>query len=151
MASREERNYRNTEAVLASLPNIETARLGLRLGLCYPNAPWAVDPDKGGLYYLNVATLPLDAAVKVQFFLRAISSPTRCLRSNQMEILVRCDERELNKILRSIVTFLERIGTRNLNAKIESQAKELCNQLAQLFKVELKSFSINENALEMFR
>ncbi|KAJ3915120.1 hypothetical protein F5877DRAFT_70148 [Lentinula edodes] len=86
MASREERNYRNTEAVLASLPNIETARLGL--------------------VYL-----------------------------------------ELNKA--------KRIGTRHLDAKIESQAKELCNQLAQLFKVELKGWTsfwvASANALSILK
>ncbi|KAJ3797531.1 hypothetical protein GGU11DRAFT_67027 [Lentinula aff. detonsa] len=162
MASRQESNYQETKEFLRSHRNIRLARLGYnclelheRLGLCYSDRPWTIDPDGEGTRYQLVATLAQDAATKAHFYLMVATSPRRHLVYGQLRLLVGCDAERLEMALQRVVSFLQNLAlylaVNRLNQAINNQAKDLLDDLKETIVLRLDDFPIDQNALEMFR
>ncbi|KAJ3709756.1 hypothetical protein C8R42DRAFT_729822 [Lentinula raphanica] len=162
MASHEELSYQDTKSFLLAHRDIRIAKLGYTclelnegLGLCHIDRPWAINPEGDGARYHWVALLAQDAAIKSHFYLTAAFSPRPYLEYGQLRILVSCDVERLEMALQRVVSFLQNLvhflSVNRLNQAINTQAKDLLDDLKKLIVLTLDEIPIDQHALDLFR
>ncbi|KAJ3769482.1 hypothetical protein FB446DRAFT_774327 [Lentinula raphanica] len=164
MTDREQANYEDTKFFLSSHRRDGTSRLAelgyaclklnQSLGLCDPKYPWLINQDGAGFQYQSLTSLPLDAATKAHFALKAMTESTQnYLQYRQMRFVVDSDVERLEQTLEHINHFLRRLikSPGRFTQHDEEQAREFMQTLNGLIVVRLDDFPIDQYALEMFR
>ncbi|KAJ3769487.1 hypothetical protein FB446DRAFT_812004 [Lentinula raphanica] len=105
---REQANYEDTKFFLSSHRRDGTSRLAelgyaclklnQSLGLCDPKYPCLINQDGAGFQYQSLTSLPLHAATKAHFVLKAMTESTQnYLRYRQMRFVVDSDVERLEQ------------------------------------------------------